>query len=272
MKTITMSDGRTIKLGRKKPIAHGLRLHLRDYITPQLPAPPATCDYSSAAATALAEVLLNDQYGDCVIAAMLHMWSVYTGNAGNLILPTNAQALAWYEAIGGFDPTNAAATDNGCDEETATNYVTANGFPDGAKPIVLAVDATNQNELMTAIWLFEAVLLGQDLPDAWVNPFPAPGGVWDVAGPGDAENGHGTCLVGYDSVGGTEATWGMLIKETWGALAQYAGGSSSGQAFVFLSPDMLNKASQKSPLGIDWATLQGDFQSLVPRGGLAAQS
>src|SRR5208337_2448702 len=63
-----------------------------------LPNPPDKIDWTPAALACLKLLFLNDQLGDCVIAAIMHALGVWTGNAGNLITANNAQVLAAYEA------------------------------------------------------------------------------------------------------------------------------------------------------------------------------
>jgi hypothetical protein len=254
-----------VKLGRKRPVARGLRLHLKDYIGAALPVPPPATDYSTEGMPSLSQVFLNDQLGDCVIAAGYHVVGLETGNAGSIFVPTPEQLLADYGAIGGYIPGNPG-TDQGCDEETALSYWSRNGFADGSKLAgFLSLDPTNQTELMQALFLFENVFFGVELPDAWINPFPSSNGfVWDVGAP-NPSNGHAFMGVGYNAQGILIDSWGLIGLVTWAAVAALCADPDGGQLFVLLSPDQIAKASAKSPAGFDWATLQADFASLQPR-------
>jgi hypothetical protein len=69
---------RTYKLGRTRPVARGPRFSLRNYLMRGITPPPASCDYTKAAAPALANVYGNDTLGDCVIAGMAHVVGVLT--------------------------------------------------------------------------------------------------------------------------------------------------------------------------------------------------
>ena len=74
-------------------------MHLKDYLDhARLPAPPASCDFSSAASSVLANIYGNDRLGDCVIAAGYHVTGVETGNAGDLFTASDAQIIADYNA------------------------------------------------------------------------------------------------------------------------------------------------------------------------------
>jgi hypothetical protein len=241
-------------------------MHLQNYLRAAvLPTPPASCDYSAAGAPALQNIYLNDQYGDCVIAGGYHVVGLETGNAngGHPFVATTQQIVADYSAIGGFDPNNPQATDNGCDEQTALNYWTQHGFADGTKLIGwLAVDATNMQQVMTAMFLFENLFFGIELPDAWINPMPSASGfVWDVGTP-DPDNGHCVMGVGYTPQGVKIDTWGMFGTLTWAAIAALCTQSGGGELYVMLTPDQLAKGQAKAPNGINWTSLLTDFNTM----------
>ena len=125
---------RTVKMGRRRPVARGPRLYLRKYLEQALPSPPQSCDFSKPARPSLNNIYLNDKLGDCVIAAGYHIVGVETGNANDLFNATNQQVTSDYSAIGGYVPGNSS-TDNGCDEVTALNYWTEKGFADKTKDL-----------------------------------------------------------------------------------------------------------------------------------------
>jgi hypothetical protein len=257
-----------VKLGRRRPPPGGKKLKLTHYTRiGQLPTPPASCDYSKAAKAVLDDVYLNDALGDCVIAGGYHVVGVETGNAGDLFHATADQITADYSAIGGYRPGDPS-TDNGCDEQTALNYWTQNGFADGTKLTGwMAVDATNQDEAMLAMYLFENLYFGIELPDAWISPMPDSSGfIWDVGTP-NVNNGHCVMGVGYDSQGVIIDTWGFLGKLTWAAIAALCVPSAGGELYTMVTPDQLAKGQTKAPNGIAWSDLLADFQSL--RGGQA---
>jgi hypothetical protein len=167
-----------------------------------------------------------------------------------------------YSAEGGYvsgDP----STDNGTDEQTAFAYWKSNGLlNDGTHKIagVLAVDATSEEELRSALWLFENLCFGIELPDVWINPVPSGSGfVWDSAGNPDPSNGHFVVGVGTTLQGITFDTWGMLGTLTYAAIAQYCVASAGGDVSVVISTDSLNKAMNKAPNGLNWNQLIADF-------------
>ena len=257
------SLNRMVKFGRRRPIAIGPHFRLANYLRASLPSPPASCDYSPAAASALAQMYGNDVLGDCVIAGGYHIVGVETGNAGKAFIATEAQIEKDYGAIGGYVPGDPS-TDNGCDEVTAMNYWQNKGFADGTKSLGwLSLDPDNQAEIMQAIWLFENCMFGVELPDGWVNPFPSSSGfTWDVAGDPDPDNGHCYVGCGYNSAGVKIDTWGMLGTNTWAAVKKYCAASAGGQLLVLITPDQLAKGQAKAPNGVAWTDLIADFDSM----------
>ena len=256
--------GRHVKLGRRRPIARGPRLHLKNYLLPHLPPPPASTDWTPGGIACLRNLFLNDTYGDCVVAGGYHIAGVETGNAtGTPFIATDAQIIKDYSAIGGYVPGDPS-TDNGCDEQTAMNYWTQTGFANGTKLTgYMAIDATNPTEIQQALYLFENVLFGIELPDAWISPFPSTDGFVWTPGPANPQNGHCVIGAGYDSQGVKIATWGLLGSITWAAIAALCVPNAGGELYLLLSPDQIAKGTQKAPNGLLWADLAAAFQALA---------
>ena len=253
------------KLGRNRPPAGRKKLHLRNYMMAELPTPPPSCSYVPRATGPLSQVYLNDRLRDCVIACMARLVGLFTGNAGAPPVQfTPAQIIALYSAIGGY-VSGDESTDNGCDEQSALAYWQATGAPPGANKIAawVAVDGTKPAEYRAAMWLFENLVFGVELPDDWISPFPsAPGFVWDVAGDPDPDNGHCFCGVGYTESGVLIDTWGMVGTVTDAAILKYAAAPGGGELYTVLSPEIIARATAKAPNGYDWEQLQADFAAL----------
>ena len=144
------------------------------------PIPPPSCDYWTAAKTALGTMLLNNELGDCICAEDLHLSAMRAANAGTVWVPSDAEALTLYQIVGGYVPGNSA-TDQGCDPMALVRYRLANPYPDGAKLLdARLVDATSDVALKQAIWLApgtpDMILDEKDdpleLPDFFPNPDP----------------------------------------------------------------------------------------------------
>jgi hypothetical protein len=266
----------TVKMGRKRPKSGGWRVHLKDFLPPKEQwkdlglTPPTSCDFTGPAAVPLADIYENDQLGDCVIAGSYHTLAIITGNGdpGVAFHATSEQITADYSAIGGYVPGNAA-TDQGCDELTALEHYRTVGYADGSQLTgYLTIDATDLDEVKLAAWLFENLMFGVELPDAWINPFPSgPGFTWDVNGSPDPSNGHCFVATGYRTAGDGSLlvdidTWGLLGEITAAAVAMYAGASGGGELHVAFSPEQLAKAATKAPNGVDWASIQQAFDEI----------
>jgi hypothetical protein len=259
--------GRHVKFGRRRPVARGPRLHMANYLRLSLPTPPPLADYSEFGQPALSNIYGNDVLGDCVIAGGYHIVATASGNAGALFTATEDQIVSDYSAIGGYvlgDP----STDQGCDEETALNYWSETGFADGSKLAGwAAVDGTSVQQLQACAWLFENLMFGIELPDAWVQSMPTGSGfTWDCAGDPDPNNGHCVVGTGYTVDGVTIDTWGLLGTLTYQAIADYAVASNGGEVYVLLTPDQIAKGQAKAPNGFAWADLVSDMQQLAPIG------
>jgi hypothetical protein len=267
MHTVQIKD-RNYKLGRRRPVARGPRFSLSNYLLRSFPDAPPRADFSGRAQATLANAYLNDSLGDCVIAGGAHARGVTSGGAGGEVVFTEDQIVQMYSAIGGYDP-NATLnpdgtnpTDNGCDEQTALNYWTETGFADGTTLSGwLAVDATNPKEYKAALWLFENLFFGFELPDAWLDPAPqASGFTFDVAGEPNPKHGHCVVGVGFTAEGVIIDSWGLLGLITDAAIARYCV-RPYGELYTMLSPDMINAATGKAENGFDWDQLVSDFDT-----------
>ena len=257
--------GHNVQVGGRRhsnSSAQGRVLRFSKYST-NLPSPPTTIDYSAKAVKALQQMYLNDTLGDCVIAQRYHIQGVTTGNAkGAPFIATAAQITKDYSSIGGYIPGNANS-DQGCDLITALNYWVKTGLADGTKDLgYLAIDPTNVTEIKQAVWLFENLAFGVDLPDTWITPFPSKNGfVWDVGTP-DVNNGHSYNGYGYAAAGVEIDSWGLLGLMTWAAIARLCSKSASGELYVILTPTLIASAQAKSPSGFDFNTLIADFDAM----------
>ena len=88
------------------------------------------------------------------------------------------------------------------------------------------------------------------------------GFVWQVAGPPNPDNGHAVCAVDYNKNGITILSWGMYGVITWSAVAKYLTPSGNGEMHVPLTQEIIAKATQKTPTGLNWAQLLSDIAAL----------
>jgi hypothetical protein len=251
-----------MKFGRNRPRVVHPHLKLKNYLKASLPAAPPSVSYAPAASAVLSDIFGNDTLGDCVIAAGYHVVGVETGNAGDLFHASADQIIADYSAIGGYVPGDPS-TDQGCNVQTALAYWQTHGFANGTKIAgYLAVDPTNVAEVQSALWLFENLIIGLELPDTYTNPFPSASGfTW---GPGKADPSQGHCIManGYIAQGLSIDTWALEGTFTYSALAALCSASEGGELWVMLTPDQIAKAASKAPNGFAWQDLVVDFDSI----------
>jgi hypothetical protein len=266
-----LPDGRTRRFGRNRPVASFPVLHLANYIDfKALPPPPATTDYTSnpVLAPAVAQIYGNDKLGDCVVAEACHATDVFEGNAGDApVLFSSSDYLGVYSGACGYVPGDPA-TDQGCDMQTVLAYVRQHGIGAAGNHKIdgwAKVDVTDVNTLQTALWLFENLDVGMELPGnpSWLD-ITANGFVWDVAGPPNPQYGHCVLLAGYDATTTRfiVLTWGLKGFLTLAALQKYAAKALQGEIYCVLSQEIINKASQKAPNGFAYADLVNDLNAL----------
>jgi hypothetical protein len=257
----------TFKLGRLRPSPTHMRMQLGLYMAADLPVPPTVEIWASAAEVCLSQMYKNDVLGDCTAAGAGHILGVWRGNAGNGDqIPTDTDVVAFYSKTTGYVPGNES-TDQGGDEIVVLNKWRDEGFFADTSGKILGwgnVNGANALEVKQALYLFENVYFGVELPDAWINPGPQGSGfVWDVAGPSNPQNGHCFVGVGYNAVGVQVCSWGMVGTITWAAIAKYATTTCEGELHVALSSDVLNRAQEKAPNGFDAAQLTAYLKSFA---------
>ena len=227
----------------------------------ELPAAPPVVDWSKSVSQY--GMLLNDQLGDCVIAAMMHLVMGWQSNAGQTpSAPSDAEVVAAYSAIGGYNPSDPS-TDRGCNMLDALKYWRTTGISIGGTTnriaAFAAVDLTNQAEVKSALWLFGGLFAGFEMPlsvqeaSSWTVAAHFPHG---KSKPG-SWGGHCAPLAAEDGGGGFHAiTWGALMPTTTQFITDYCE-----EAYAVLSTDWIAQ-NGKAPCGFDLTALQSDLATL----------
>ena len=145
------------------------------------PAPSASPGYSGNADLIThgdLGMLGNDQYGDCVFADIAHRIMVRTAQAGQgaIVTPTQAETLALYTEVTGFDP-NDPSTDHGGDLVTAAEYMQKTGMLIGGVRHTEdgngIIDPANIDHIKWAICLFGCAPAGWKFPQSGMAQFDA---------------------------------------------------------------------------------------------------
>jgi len=202
-----------MRLGRLQRPAGARFLRLRDVANVELlPAPPAW-DGTPGATIAMYG---NDRLGDCTCAAVANLASVQAASEGQALAFTEADVVAFYNAITG-------GADVGAVEIDVLRRVQAHGFPlSGAWRLRAwaGLEHGDHDELRAAAAIYTGAYLGVELPDRWEAGVRA--GIWsDTSGEPNPDNGHALVLVGYDQDHAVLATWGATVRATWAWMARY---------------------------------------------------
>jgi hypothetical protein len=212
-------------------------------------------------------MLGNDQYGDCVFAGSDHEVMLLDNLASEgaktgyeAVKFTAANTLADYGAVTGFNP-ETGENDNGTNVVEALDYRVKTGLIDaeGKRHKIaayVALEPGNIEHLVEAIFIFEAVGIGFEVPASAEEQF-GKNEVWSVV-PGNPEivGGHYVPLVGKPAVGNLAAvTWGRRQVMTEEFYKKYCD-----EAYAYITEEELNKRTKKNWGGFDWATLQADLQ------------
>ncbi len=249
-----MVDHSKMKLGLKAIKTDTRTLRLTPYLTPALPPAPASRDWTSA--VGVWGTMLNDNLGDCTIAALGHAIQVWSANRFHEITIPDSSILAAYERWCGYNPA-IPSSDQGGVELDVLNKWRKNGL-DGHMLLGYADPAlTNLEEIRQAINLFGGVYIGMRLPVTAQTQ-----DVWDVTDPslsGDAApgswGGHAVFVAAYDAEFFTCITWGQTKQMTlafWNAYVQ--------EAHALLCPDWFNATG--APNGFDINQLSSDLLAI----------
>jgi hypothetical protein len=242
-----------MKLGRKAIKTDTRTLRLRKYLTPALPPPPPTKDWTKG--TTSWGMMLNDTLGDCTIAGVGHAIQVWTVNNGGIQTVPDNTILSMYEQWDGYNPADPS-TDAGGIELDVLNDWRQQPIAGHALTAFADPDISNLEMIRQSIALFGGVYIGVSLPITAQNQ-----DVWDVVPGGGASaekgswGGHCVFIPKYDQNGFTCITWGQLKVMTNAFWAAYVD-----EAHALLGQDWLN--SQGSVAGFDQKQLMADLAAI----------
>ena len=211
----------------------------------------------------LTNIYGNDTLGDCTAAGAGHGLGIWRANAGNNDpAPTTDEVIAFYSATTGYVPGNPS-TDQGGDEVTVLNYWRTNGFVVGGRQAASMHGATSTRPTRKRFakqfgWRSSSTS-AWSCPMRGYPPMPQQSGfTWDVAGDAVPANGHCFIAGSYDGPDKVIIdTWGEFGYITDAAIAKYASGAG-GELHACFSRDSINRATQKTDSGFDFATLLAD--------------
>lgn len=233
---------------------------LEDYLT-GAHLPPSGVNVDRATKVTSWPMYLNDQLGDCTIAAAGHMFAgmaVYAGYPEPVF--ADAEILKAYSAVSGYNPVNGD-DDNGAQPVDVLNYLNKTGLTDqtgkthkvAAWAAIRYVDSPG---LATQVLnTFGSVYWAINCPESAQTQFTGPGSLWTYDASSPIEGGHAIVLQRRrDQVPGifSPVTWGALIQEELGFFLHY-----TTEAFAVVSEDWI-AANGDTIEGLDLAQLVTD--------------
>jgi hypothetical protein len=241
------------RFGKHPPKVDYRSLRLRDYLTNDLPAPPAAVNKLTQVYTKLGisdpAVLFpmdgNDTLGDCTIAALAHAVTTYSGLIGKKDIMAKAAAVKLYMHLTG-------GVDSGLNELDVLNYWRQNKVAGDRIMAYATINPKNHTHVQQAIQIFGGVYLGFQVQQNCVQEFNnhQP---WT---PGPLTNdGHAVYAVAYDPNYVTVLTWGNTQQASWAWWDECVD-----EAYAILPPEA--KHAGFAP-GFDFAQLQSDLNSVA---------
>jgi hypothetical protein len=237
-----------MKLGRKAVKTDSRTLRLNRYLLDTLPAPPDAVDWTKGITDF--GMMLNDQLGDCTVAALGHAVQVWTANSRTEGTVTDEVIESAYEAWDGYQPGNPA-TDNGGIALDTLNDFKRDTLAGHVLTAFAAATVANTTEIKQAVNLFGGVYAGLQFPESAFDQ-----DTWDVVDDdGGGAGGHCVYIAGYNSTGPLAISWGKLYQMTWAFWLRYFD-----ESFALLSPDWL--AANVAPNGFNLNQLTADLAAI----------
>lgn len=225
-----------------------------------LPPPPEYIDWQSKVPSV--QMALNNQLGDCTIAAKVHLMGLWTYYAkGSQRIISDADIIKAYSAVSGYDPVTGA-NDNGAVMLTVLNYFRQTGIGGNKILAYVELDILDHVQIKQAIQIFGGVDSGVWLP---ISAQDQIGKVWDVCADTSSRckigswGGHDVAQTKYDKNELLCPTWGNVQRLTWKFWDKYFG-----EAYAIVTEDWINK-ERISPSGFDLDTLLQDLEDINGR-------
>jgi len=203
---------------------------------------------------------------NCTIAMTGHQieaWTEYGQGTAHKV--TNSQVLTAYEAVSGYVP-GEPNTDQGAVLQDVMNYWRKTGIG-GHKIVAFAqVNVANLIEAHSAINYFGSLSVGVNFPNAAMDQFNHHQ-VWSPVKGDTIAGGHAIHVGAYSHPNNTltAVTWGAPQVLTYPWWVEYVQ-----EAWVAITQDWINKASQVDPLKQGLTTLEQEFKQLTGQAGFNA--
>jgi hypothetical protein len=231
------------------------QLRLENYVTPDLPEPPARVDWQAPVDATGWPMYLNDQIGDCTFAEIGHHIQLVTKAAtGAAVKVSDGEVLTGYEAVSGYRPGDES-TDVGCRMADVMGYWKATGIGGHQILAYASIRPSNTKLVKQAIALFGGVSIGMNVPKSAEDQFNA-GEPWDYVRGSRSLGGHCVLLGAYGPKKWKVITWGAE-QEMTDAFYQH----EVDEVWLPVTAEWFKDG--KSPTGIDMQALGDDYRALT---------
>jgi hypothetical protein len=243
------------RLGKHAPTLKKKTLKIGDFLNLSvLPTPPAAFDWSMIKGKPLIYGMDgNDNWGDCIFTSACHHIGTWSGNTGDELIATEADALGAYGRFTGFSPSDPASDKGASMVLTATQWRTQPIFNHTIAAFA-SVDLKRLDLVASAAYLFGGLWIGWQLPLSWQGA-----DVWDLPPGGAVGNGTPGSWGGHATHGPAFSprllgvkTWQKDMPVTIPAFTNYAD-----EAYALISHDIwLKLTGDRCPAGVDGMSLQ----------------
>jgi hypothetical protein len=230
-KLAARQDKRTLKFG--------------DYGKKLPPAPDVADWYKTCGRLG---VMLNDRWGDCVVAGYAHNIQTWTGaDTGKPVVVPDKEILATYLKLTGGGDTGLVMLDS-------MKHWRKAGLAGHKIEAFVALDAKKPAQLKQAVWYFGGANVGIGVTDEDMAAFEA-GKPWLRTShePGN----HCVPIVGYDAEYVYSITWGKVQPMTWGYYR-----ANCDESYCLLAKTDWTNEDAKSPNGFALDKLRRDIACL----------
>lgn len=233
-------------------------MRLTPYLAADFPAPPASANWLSKVRSW--PLYGNDTIGDCEPVSCAHLTQAWTAYAGREVRIREADVIAAYSRISGYDPATGA-NDVGCTSLDTLNFWRGTGIGGRKITAYVQLDHTDLDQVRAAISTFGGIIVAALMPRAaseqthqrkpW-TPTTGPDGRRGSWG------GHAIHVGAYGKKGLTCTTWGARQRMTWPWWTAYVA-----EAYAVVSPDWINPATGLCPQGLNVDALMTDLQRIT---------
>jgi hypothetical protein len=246
-------------LGRKPPLTAEEKLvlgiktrRMASILRAELP-PPQPVNWGDKVVNA--GMMLNDQLGDCTIAAAGHAKQTWSAANGSQVPVSDAEILAGYEGGCGYNPADPS-TDQGGVEVLVIKYLQTVGLGGMKFGPDVSLDPGDELHIKAAISYLGGCYIGVGLPLTAQNQI-----VWrlamDQGGNGAGSwGGHACWVCGWDPDGLIFFSWGALMRMSWDFWAAYCD-----ESYAFVDPAWVT-GEKPAPNGFDLSSLQAEIAAV----------